>query len=75
MVNIPKLRGRMVEKSISAEMIASRLGLNITTIYRRFNEPDSFTVKEVYEIAKMLGLTAEEVDSIFFASSVAQNAN
>ena len=68
MVNVPKLRGKMVEMSVSAETLADHMGINVATLYRRFNEPDSFTVKEVRQIAKILSLTAEEVDSIFFAS-------
>lgn len=75
MVNVSKLRGRMVEMSISTKELATRIGVNVCTIYRRFNEPDTFTVKEVFEIAKVLNLTQEEFDTIFFASTVASNAN
>lgn len=57
----------MVELSVSTETLAESMGINVATLYRRFNEPDSFTVGEVGQIAKMLNLTADEVDAIFFA--------
>lgn len=66
MVNIPKLKGKMVEMSVSAETLANHMGINVATLYRRFNEPDSFTVKEVRQISELIHLTANDVDSIFF---------
>lgn len=68
LVNVQKLRGKMVEMSISAEMLAKRIGINIGTLYRRFSKPESFTVKEVVLIAEALQLTAQEVDAIFFCA-------
>lgn len=66
LVNVPKLKGKMVEMSVSAETLAEHMGINVATLYRRFNDPDSFTVKEVRRIAEILNLTADEVDAIFF---------
>ena len=66
LVNVPKLKGKMVEMSVSAENLAGRMGINVATLYRRFNDSDSFTVKEVRQIAEILKLTADEVDAIFF---------
>lgn len=71
MANMPKLRGKMVELSVSAETLADRMGINVATLYRKFNTPDSFTVKEVRQIAKFLNLTPDEVDTIFFGLIVA----
>lgn len=61
----------MVEKSVSAETLAEYMGINVATLYRRFNDPDSFTVKEVRMIAEFLNLTPDEVDAIFFGLNVA----
>lgn len=68
MVNVQKLRGRMVEMSISADSLAKKIGINVGTLYRRFKNPDGFTVQEVYSIAEELQLSAQELDSIFFYS-------
>lgn len=68
MVNVQKLRGRMVEMSISANSLAKKIGINVGTLYRRFKNPDGFTVQEVYSIAEELQLSAQELDSIFFYS-------
>lgn len=67
MVNVQKLRGKMVEQSITAEMLAKALGINKASLYRRFAEPGKITVNEVYRIKEELSLTTQEVESIFFA--------
>lgn len=39
--------------------------------YRRIQN-NSFTVKEIWDIANILKLTAEDIDSIFFANYVSK---
>lgn len=68
LVNVQKLRGRMVEMSISADSLAKKIGINVGTLYRRLKNPDGFTVQEVYSIAEELQLSAQELNSIFFCS-------
>lgn len=68
LVNVQKLRGRMVELSISADSLAKKIGINVGTLYRRFKNPEEFTVREVYNIAEVLHLSAQELNSIFFYS-------
>lgn len=68
MVNVQKLRGRMVEMAINADSLAKEIGINAGTLYRRFKKPEEFTVREVYGIAEVLHLSAQELDAIFFCS-------
>lgn len=65
MADMNKLRGKMVEKSISVKGLAEALKINAATLYRRLKNPDEFTVGNIKIIAEVLHLTAEEVEYIF----------
>ena len=71
MVNVLKLKGKMVEKGINAEELAKRTGMDRATFYRRLSKSDDFTIKEVDAIVRELGLTMDETNAIFFADFVA----
>ena len=72
MVNVNKLRGRMVEYKVNADKMASLLGINRATFYRKMeNAGEAFTVREVGIIAEALGLNLTELNAIFFDSTVA----
>lgn len=68
MVNIPKLKGKMVENELSISEISERIGVDRATIYRKLKSGgDSFTIAEVQSMAKELRLNTEDINSIFFA--------
>ena len=72
MVNIDKLRGIMRERRISVEELADAIGIDRSTLYRRFADGgESFTIKEVNAIVEVLDLDEETALAIFFASKVA----
>ena len=72
MVNVNKLKGKIVECGTNISEIAERIGIDKTTLYRKLaSEGRNITLHEAQLIANTLGLTAEEVNSIFFASNVA----
>lgn len=72
MVNINKLRGRMVEQKVNADKMAELLGINRSTFYRKLeNNGDLFTIKEVQIMSKALKLNLDDVNDIFFADKVA----
>lgn len=67
MVNINKLRGRMVEHEVNADKMASLLGINRATFYRKKeNAGEAFTIREVSIIAETLKLNLAELNAIFF---------
>lgn len=72
MVNINKLKAKMVENEISVSQLADRVGVNQATMYRRFNGGENFSIKEASEIAKILNLSADELNDIFFNEIVAE---
>lgn len=72
MVNVDKLKGKMVERRMSVEDVADGIGLNVSTLYRRLNNGgNTFTIEEADKIATLLNLTADELNKIFFAQYVA----
>jgi len=67
MVNINKLRGKMVEMCINAETLAGKIGVDKSTLYRKMNNGgDTFTIGEANRIVQILSLTADEAVAIFF---------
>lgn len=72
MVNIKKLRSKMVEHGISVEELASIMNIDRATLYRRLEKDgESFTIKEADVITRALKLNADEANAIFFSQFVA----
>lgn len=71
MVNINKLKAKLVENGMTVSELASLIEVNPSTLYRRFQLGENFTIKEANEIAMILGLSAKELNEIFFAELVA----
>ena len=75
MVNIRKLKAKLVEKDISIIELANIIGIDKSTVYRKFNKSgENFTVKDVEKISKALSLTYEDINDIFFTNVVAWHA-
>lgn len=72
LVNVNKLRGKIVERGMNIEALAEKAGMTKDTLYRRIGKGGTdFTIDEADRIAKALCLTASELNSIFFAQYVA----
>ncbi len=72
MVNVNKLKGKIVEQGTTIENLAKAIGLNKSTLYRKMsNNGEGFTVKDVTLISEELKLSLEDVNSIFFSNNVA----
>lgn len=72
MANINKLRGKIVENGISIGELAKAIGMDKSTLYRKFkNNGEDISIKEANAIIKELKLTIEEVNAIFFNHFVA----
>lgn len=64
-MNILKLKGKMVETGHSAETLAVKIGVDRSTLYRKMENGEKFTVGEAIKIIDVLGLTDSEASSIF----------
>ncbi|MGB4018175.1 MAG: helix-turn-helix transcriptional regulator [Syntrophomonadaceae bacterium] len=72
MVNINKLKGKIVENGLTIEKLADNIGIDRSTLYRKINNNgETFTIKEADLILNALNLTAEEAKAIFFSQFVA----
>ena len=70
MLNVNKLKGKMVEKGFTIEKLSNSLGINPSTFYRKLKN-NSFEIGEADEIVEALGLSAFDATEIFFAQTVA----
>ena len=70
MLNVNKLKGKIVEKGFSIEKLSQILGINPSTFYRKIKN-NSFEIEEADAIVKELGLSSTEATEIFFAQTVA----
>lgn len=61
------LKAKMVEKTINAETLADKLGINIATFYRKMNGESEFDRSELQLIKSILAINEQEMDAIFFA--------
>lgn len=69
-VNIPKLRGCMVEKGYNVTTLSRRIGMNKASFYRKLQaEGFSFTIGEMYRIIDALQLDREETACIFLSEN------
>lgn len=68
MVNVNKLRGKIVEKGMTVEAVAKAMGIDKSTLYRKLQAAETITIREANAIGKILGLTMQESIDIFLAS-------
>lgn len=62
----------MALRGLSVEELAQKIGVGKDTLYRRLKENgETFTLKEVIRIIKVLECSKEEADRIFFIDTVA----
>lgn len=72
MVDVNKLKGRIVEKGLTIGELASIIGVDKTTIYRKLKgNGDDFSILEADNIAKALSLSSSDATAIFFSQYVA----
>lgn len=62
-----KLLAKMIEKGISKTEMASALGVDAATLYRKLNGASDFKRQEIEIIRNRLKLTVNEAEAIFFA--------
>lgn len=64
-MNIPKLKGKMVEKGMNVETLAAKIDMDRSTLYRKLDAAEKFTIGEARKIKAVLGLTNEDATAIF----------
>ena len=72
MVNVPMLKGKVIEKGFTLEKVAENIGIDRSTMSRKLgNSGEDFTIKQADDIVKLLNLSPAEATAIFFNQFVA----
>ena len=66
MINVRKLKSVLILKGISQQDLAYNLGISKQPLNYKINGRTPFKVSEILKIQKLLKLSKEERDNIFF---------
>lgn len=64
-MDIKKLKGKITEKGMNVETLASLIGVDRSSLYRKLNEFEKIKIGEARKMKEVLGLSDEEATSIF----------
>ena len=64
-MNVMKLKGKIREKGLTQEMLARKINIDKSTLSRRLNNGDTFTIGEADKISCALELSEAEAIEIF----------
>ena len=59
------------EKGYTLASFSKKLGINVSTLFRKLNKCNSFTIGEAVKMCSLLNLTKEQAVNIFFKEKVA----
>lgn len=64
-MNIQKLKGKMVEKEMGVDAVATLIGIDKSSFYRKLNNAEKITIGEAAKIKDALDLSDSEAYEIF----------
>lgn len=69
------LKAKVIAKGFSMQQFISKINekshyMSSGTFYKKLNGTSEFTRKDIDRIQKILGLSAKDIETIFFASTV-----
>lgn len=70
--NIPELKAECVRRGITLEELASKIGINNATLYRKMSGKSEFSRNELQIIRDTLYLNDKQFLHIFFESKLAK---
>lgn len=66
-MNIPKLKGKIVEKNMNVESLAVLIGVDRSSLYRKLNNAEKITIGEALRMKEALQMSDTEAYEIFLA--------
>lgn len=66
-MNIPKLKGKIVEKNMNVESLAALIGVDRSSLYRKLNNAEKITIGEALRMKEALQMSDNEAYEIFLA--------
>jgi len=67
---VNEFKAEVVRNGMTLEEVSKAIGINRSTMSRRFNEPGEFTLSEIQKIRGILRLDGDQVLRIFFSHEV-----
>lgn len=67
MAQINLLKARMAEVDMNMTDLAGAMGMHLSTLYRRFSQPEDLHLWEIQELREILDLSHAQLVAIFFA--------
>lgn len=74
MTDTNAFKAAVMRKGLTMAFLAEKIGVTEATLSYKANNLRQFKMAEVQAIKRILGLTAEERDAIFFADDVEQRS-
>lgn len=71
-MNPTEFQVAQIRAGVGKEDLAKSLNVNLTTIYRKINGESDFTLSELKALKRVLNLSNDDVDRIFFSEELAQ---
>ena len=72
MINVNKLKGKIVENGMTVSSLAEKIGIDKATLYIKLNNnAEALMLKEASAIVDILHLSIDEATAIFFSQFVA----
>lgn len=69
-MQINELKAEVVRNGLTMGEVADLIGMQRTTLWRRFNDPAGFTVGEIRKLKETLNLSGQRILDIFFYHEV-----
>lgn len=66
-MNVNKLKGKIVEKGMNIEALATVIGINRASLYRKLNDAEKITIGEAAKMKDALEMSNDEAYEIFLA--------
>jgi len=66
-LNINKLRGKIVERGMNVEALATCIGIDRSSLYRKLNDAEKITIGEAAKMKDALEMSDDEAYEIFLA--------
>ena len=66
-MNIPMLKGKIIERGLNIETVAEKIGIDRSSLYRKLNNGEKLTCGEAKRIMGVLDLSNEDAILIFLS--------
>lgn len=70
MTNTEKLKGAITASGFTQAEVAEKMGISATAFNNKITNKSRFTANEIVFLKKLLNLSRDEVDAIFFNEEV-----